>query len=159
MGSAADKGVIPTVEADAILKATVPQVQFPLREPGGAGVTAGVPTGWTANSSSQQTLSSGQQIVNLGYVTPDRQFLQLSQSDGPAADIVSSVFGSSVEQAGTVPVGDRTWQVYGPASDGRNAWLLPLDGVTLALYGSATVPSFQQLAAAVQDQHPMAKTG
>ncbi len=156
-GPKIDTAHVPTVDAKAILQVAADEVSFPVRQPAGPDVVNAVPSGWIANSTSQPNVAGGQAVINVGYVTSDRQYLQLSQSDGSASDIVESVFGARQTQSGTVPVGDRTWQVYGPASDGRNAWLLPLDGVTIALYGSATVPSFERLAAAAQDQPPLAR--
>ncbi|MDF0530141.1 DUF4245 domain-containing protein [Tsukamurella sp. 8F] len=148
---------LPAVDAQGTLTAVAHTTPFPVRAPAGPGVTKAVPDGWKANSTSQAQLGSGQNVVNVGYLPTDQTFLQLSQSDGPADSFVRYLLGATTKQAGTIPVGDRTWQVYGPGGDGRNAWLLPLDGVTLALSGSATVPSFEQLATAVQDQAPLAR--
>lgn len=130
---------------------------FAVRMPGGEGVVDGVPDGWKATASRDEQVRAGT-VFTVNYVTPEKNSLQLSQSGAAVDVVVESVYGARSKPSGSVPVGARTWQVYGPNDKGRSAWSLDIDGTVLVLYGGGTVPRFTELATAVQDQAPLPKT-
>ncbi|WP_158635119.1 DUF4245 domain-containing protein [Tsukamurella asaccharolytica] len=131
---------------------------FAVRMPGGAGVAAGVPEGWKATATRDDDVVGGK-VFSVNYVTPEKNSLQLSQSGAPVDQVVESVYGARATPSGTVPVEGRTWDVYGPNDRNRSAWVLQLDGVVLVVFGGGTVPRFTELAAAVQSQQPLPRSG
>lgn len=131
---------------------------FPVRMPAGTGVTDGVPEGWKATATRDDEVAGGT-VFSVNYVTPEKNSLQLSQSGSPVATVLESVYGAKAEPSGSVPVDGRTWQVYGPNEKNRSAWVLQVDGAVLVVVGSGTVPRFTELAAAVQSQEPLPRSG
>ncbi|MCA0155765.1 DUF4245 domain-containing protein [Tsukamurella sp. M9C] len=131
---------------------------FPVRMPGGAGVVDGVPEGWKATATRDDDVVGGK-VFSVNYVTPEKNSLQLSQSGSPADVVLESVYGAKAKPSGTVPVEGRTWDVYGPNDKNRSAWVLQVDGAVLVVFGGGTVPRFTELAAAVQSQQPLPRSG
>lgn len=147
---------VTAINPKAVYEVSAGDLGFPVRIPAGAGVTDGVPDGWKATATRDETIAGGT-VFSVNYVTPEKNSLQLSQSNAPIAGVVESVFGGRTKASGAIPVDGRTWQVYGPNEKNRSAWAIELDGVVIAVYGSGTVPRFTELAAAVQSQAPLPK--
>ncbi|ADG79705.1 hypothetical protein TPAU25S_00537 [Tsukamurella paurometabola] len=148
---------VAAIDPKPVYELSAGNLAFPVRMPAGEGITGGVPEGWKATATRDQKIAAGT-VFTVNYVTPEKNSLQLSQSDAPVDAVVESVYGGKTKPTGTMPIGGRTWQVYGPNDKGRNAWSLQLDGAVLVLYGGATVPRFTDLATAVQDQAPLPRT-
>lgn len=148
-----------TVEAinpQGVYEVSANNLSFPVRMPGGDGVKDGVPNGWKATATRDEAITGGT-VFSVNYVTPEKNSLQLSQSNAPVEGVVGSVFGARTKPSGTVPVEGRTWQVYGPNDKNRSAWALELDGAVIVVSGSGTVPRFTELATAIQSQTPLPK--
>ncbi|GIZ98361.1 hypothetical protein TTY48_29730 [Tsukamurella sp. TY48] len=148
---------VAAIDPKPVYELSAANLGFPVRMPAGEGVANGVPESWKATATRDQQIAGGT-VFTVNYVTPEKNSLQLSQSNAPADAVVESVYGSKTKPSGSMPVGGRTWQVYGPNDKGRNAWSLDLDGTVLVLYGGATVPRFTDLASLVQDQTPLPRT-
>ncbi|KXO89003.1 DUF4245 domain-containing protein [Tsukamurella pseudospumae] len=149
---------VPAINPQGVFEVSAQTLGFPVRMPGGAGVDRGVPDGWKATATRDDDVTGGK-VFSVNYVTPEKNSLQLSQSSAPVGKVVESVYGSSAKPSGTIPVGDRTWDVYGPNDKNRSAWVLQLDGAVIVVFGSGTVPRFTELASAVQSQAPLPRTG
>lgn len=146
------------INPKGVYQVSADTLDFPVRMPGGAGVVDGVPADWKATASRDDDVVGGK-VFSVNYVTPEKNSLQLSQSGSPVETVVESVYGTNARPSGTVPVENRTWQVYGPNDKNRSAWVLQLDGAVIVVYGGGTVPRFTELAAAVQSQQPLARSG
>jgi len=139
-GPTVDPNSAPTVDAAAELRAAARAVDFELREPA-------LPSGWRANSS-----GSGQAgapvTVRIGLLTPAGTFLQVSQSDAAADELVAAETGERAAATGTTDAGGATWTTY-PGRRGEAVWVAALGGTTTLLTGTAGEMEFAQLAAAV----------
>jgi hypothetical protein len=146
---------VPGVAPKPLAQVAAGTVGFPVRLPGGPDFVNDLPSGWKVSASRTESVESGKQIFSLSYVTDDKRLVQLAQSQAPADQVIAKLGGSQV-QTGTVPVGNTTWKVYGEDDKHRTAWSTTLaDSVTLVLYGNGTVPQFQTIAEATQDQQPL----
>ncbi|TWS23609.1 DUF4245 domain-containing protein [Tsukamurella sputi] len=149
---------VPPINPKGVFQVSADTLGFPVRIPAGAGVVDGVPEGWKATATRDDDVSGGK-VFSVNYVTPEKNSLQLSQSGAPLDVVVEAVYGARTKPSGEVPVEGRTWQVYGPNDKNRSAWVLQLDGAVLVVFGGGTVPRFTELAAAVQSQEPLPKSG
>ncbi|MET9329375.1 DUF4245 domain-containing protein [Tsukamurella sp. NPDC003166] len=148
---------VPAINPQGVYEVSAQTLGFPVRMPGGTGVACGVPDGWKATATRDDDVTGGT-VFSVNYLTPEKNSLQLSQSGSPVEAVVASVYGSKAKPSGTIPVGDRTWDVYGPNDKKRSAWVLQLDGAVIVVFGSGTVPRFTELASAVQSQAPLPRT-
>lgn len=146
------------INPKGVFQVSADTLGFPVRMPGGAGVVDGVPEGWKATATRDDEVVGGT-VFSVNYVTPEKNSLQLSQSGSPVETVVESVYGAKAKPSGSVPVEGRTWAVYGPNEKNRSAWVLQLDGAVIVVFGGGTVPRFTELAAAVQSQQPLARSG
>jgi hypothetical protein len=123
-------------------------VDFPIRRPG-------LPDGWRANSSSTSALGRGTSVVvRLGWLTPDR-YIQLSQSGGTVADVVTAETGQDqAVSTGQVDVAGTHWTTY-PGRRDEQAWVTRLDRTTVLITGSGSAEEFRTLAAAVGSANPV----
>jgi len=118
-----------------------------------AGVPAyapvGLPSGWYANGAS---LPHNRAMVHLhiGFVTPDKNYAGLEESDGPAAAFIASVLGTrGATVSGQVNEGGRAWAVRTSSAGERS--ITTTDGnVTIVITGSASAAQQQQLARALR---------
>lgn len=107
-GPSVDPAGLPTVDAPAELRLQAARVPFPLRVPA-------VPAGWRSNSVSQDRVESGQ-AVRVGYLTPERRYLRVVQSDATEEALLATEAATAVGR-GVVDVGGQTWVVYDDGTD------------------------------------------
>ncbi|WP_166664264.1 DUF4245 domain-containing protein [Actinophytocola oryzae] len=152
-GPSVDSASIPSADASGELSRTAGSVEFGVRSPS-------VPGKWRANSTSTGPVGSGASgnvVVRVGWVTPSGAFLQLSQSGGDPADVLTTETGQTEAPAanGSVDVGGVTWTSY-PGRRDEAAWVTELDGTVLLITGSADEAEFRQLATATVKATPLA---
>lgn len=145
---------VAAINPKSVYEISAGSLGFPVRMPGGDGVVDGVPTDWKATATRDTTFDGGT-VFSVNYVTPEKNSLQLSQSGGDFDKVVETVYGTKTKPSGSVPVNGRDWQVYGPNDRNRSAWAAELNGATVVIFGSGTVPRFTELADAVQSQSPL----
>lgn len=140
----------PTRNPGEVLNSAARQVDFPLRNPG-------VPGDWHCNSAGTERAGDGasaSEVVQLGWLTPDRGYLRLAQADTTAQALVKEETGAgsdaTVSKQGTVSVGGVTWTKY-PGRRDESAWVTSLSGVRVLITGSATPKQFHTMAAALPD--------
>ena len=143
--SGPEQGPIPDFDADASLRTDARSLEFPIRSPE-------VPEGWTSNSGRVQSFA-GTDSSHVGWVTGERSYVELVQSDAPE-DAFRSLDGGPRPAANMVPVSGREWTVY-TGDDVRPVWVLDLGEVRLAITGSAPSADFESLAAAAQSAEPL----
>lgn len=143
--SGPEQGQIPQFDADASLHQDARSLQYPIRSPE-------VPADWTANSGRVQGFA-GTTSSHVGWVTGERSYVELVQSDAPE-DAFRSLNGGPRPERTMVPIAGREWTVL-TGDDVRPVWVLDLDDVRVAVTGSAPTDQFETLAVAVQDAQPL----
>ena len=143
--SGPEQGQIPQFDADASLRQDARSLEYPIRSPE-------VPADWTANSGRVQGFA-GTTSSHVGWVTGERSYVELVQSDAPE-DAFRSLNGGPRPERTMVPIAGREWTVL-TGDDVRPVWVLDLDDVRVAVTGSAPTDQFETLAAAVQDAQPL----
>jgi hypothetical protein len=157
-GPSTDSGSVTPVDVKAELQAAAGQVRFPVREPT-------LPAGWRPNSDSVDHLGPGgaAQAVRIGVLTNNGHYLQVSQSDATAQDLVRTAAGldatASVPPTGTELVNGTKWTVY-PGVRSETSWVTDLGAERLFITGNGTTAEFTTLAtAAVTGQRVTAAGG
>ena len=143
--SGPQQGAIPEFDADASLRQDARSLDFPVRSPA-------VPEGWTSNSGRVESFA-GTSSSHVGWVTGQRSYVELVQSDAPEEEFRSLGGGPRPDRT-IVPVTGQEWTVF-TGDDVRPVWVLDLDDVRVAVTGSASSSDFEALAAAVQDEDPL----
>lgn len=96
-------------------------------------------------------------MVRVGWLTPAGAYAQLSQSDGPLAEVVALEVGrDKVAAEGTVDVDGVEWTRY-PGRRDEPAWAREGDGTVLVVTGNASEADLRVLAAAAQKADPLPK--
>jgi hypothetical protein len=147
-GPVVDPTSAPTVDMSKRLDDAAASVPFPVRRPE-------LPVEWRANSASTEAVSAVDVVFRIGWLTPDGNFVQLSQSGGEVADVLAAETGQEQPVArGEIDVAGVRWDSY-PARRDEPAWVTELDGTVLLITGSASEDDFRRLAAAVQEAEPL----
>lgn len=139
------QGAIPAFDADASLRQDARSLGYPVRSPE-------VPEGWVSNSGRVESFA-GTTSSHVGWVTGERSFVELAQSDAPE-DAFRSLGGGPRPGRTIIPVSGREWTVF-TGDDVRPVWVLDLGDVRVAVTGSAASSDFEALAAAVQSAEPL----
>lgn len=84
--------------------------------------------------------------MRVGYLTPENGFARLVQSSGDESAVVVSE-GGTPTATGAVGAGGRTWVTH-EGRRGEALWVTDVDGVRLAVTGSAPPARLTQLAEA-----------
>ncbi len=161
-----NKGVIPSYDAAAALRADAQTLGFPIRLPQ-------LPAGWQSNSGSRGGIENGRtdpstgQRVNaatsiVGYISPTGMYVSLTQSNADEDKLVGSIHPSAYP-TGTVDVAGTNWVVYqGAGQNGADAepvWTTRLAGpagaTQIAITGAGSTDQFRTLASATQSQPPL----
>lgn len=148
---------VPSVDVTAELQAAAAQVPFPLRQPQ-------LPDGWRPNSDSVDSLGPNgkDRAVRVGWIAPDNRYLQVSQSNASAVDLVRSAAALG-DNATVAPMGSETvdgtkWTVY-PGIRDEQSWVSDLGTERLFVTGNGTTADFRTLAAAVQAGRKVSPAG
>ena len=139
-----DRASVPRIDPAVELRTASLAVTFPVRIPA-------LPGDWIPQSSDVVVLGARgdtavPRAVRVGYVTPENDFARLVQSSGDEAAVVLSEDGT-VAATGAVTAGGRTWVTH-EGRRGEALWVTDVDGVRLAVTGSAPPPRLTQLAEA-----------
>lgn len=118
---------------------------YPVAGPEGLG------SGWRPTSVTYDASDRRRVTWHIGFVDPQRQYVAVEQSNGPAEAFVSEVTLKSHRDAGaTVTVGHRTWQRY---SGGRYAALVSKEPkVTTVVLGTGSDAQLKEMAAALVER-------
>ena len=144
-----NKGMIPSYDAAAALRADAQTLGFPIRLPR-------LPAGWQPNSGGRGGIengrtdpSTGQRLhaatSTVGYISPTGMYLSLTQSNADEDKLVGSIHPSAYP-TGTVDVDGTNWVVYhGAGQNGADAepvWTTRLTGpagaTQIAITGAGT---------------------
>lgn len=140
-GPTVDTSRLPTVDAQAELKALAPKVPFALRIPA-------VPAGWRCNSVSRDRVGdTGRESVNAGFVTPESRYVRLTQSDAAEEPLLgASAKGNALPAKGVEEAGGLRWVVYDNGRD-EPIWIADTGATRLLLTGSGTPADFRAITA------------
>jgi hypothetical protein len=145
-----DPATAPRVDVSAKLAQAASSVAFPVRQPK-------VPSSWHANSSSTAPVGAGSAanvVVRVGWITAEGRYVQLGQSGGSVADVLTAEAGEASAQSGAESVDGVSWGVY-PSRRDEVAWVGTLDGVVVVITGSGSDQEFRSLASAVAAASPL----
>ncbi|MGO9927855.1 MAG: DUF4245 domain-containing protein [Mycobacterium sp.] len=162
----ANRGVIPSYDATAALRADAQTLGFPIRQPR-------LPAGWQPNSGGRGGIengridpSTGQRMhaatSTVGYISPTGMYLSLTQSNADEDKLVGSIHPSAYP-TGTVDVDGTNWVVYRGAgqsgADSEPVWttrlVSPAGATQIAITGAGSTDQFRTLASATQSQPPL----
>lgn len=144
----AKKGAVPDFQVHQALTADARAMPFPIRDPL-------YPAGWKPNSGRTGNIGDDP-VSNVGYITGDGMYLQLSQTNAAEPALVDYLDTSRQEEAQPETAGGRQWVAYAYAN-GNKAWTTDLDGVRIGLYGKASDADFNRLATIVVQTQPISK--
>jgi hypothetical protein len=139
----------PPVDYQAIAAQAQPTVGATLASPT-------LPASWRANSARLDTGSDGVTSWYIGFVTPKEQFVALRQGiDANETWLASQL--PRMKSSGTVTIAGLDWLVYDnrDAADPGNlayAMTATADNSTFVLFGTASTPEFEALAASLAEQ-------
>ncbi|MBV9638351.1 MAG: DUF4245 domain-containing protein [Mycobacteriaceae bacterium] len=144
------RGVVPSYDAAAALRADAADIGFPLRLPK-------LPPGWAANSGSRGTIGPAR-TATVGYLAPSGRYVSLTQSNADEPQLVGTIH-NDMYPTGAQEVNGVHWVVYQGADKTEPVWTTRLDnaaGAThIAITGAGSVGEFRTLAAATQSQPPL----
>ncbi|MGO9385477.1 MAG: DUF4245 domain-containing protein [Mycobacterium sp.] len=162
----ANRGVIPSYDATAALRADAQTLGFPIRQPR-------LPAGWQPNSGGRGGIengrtdpSTGQRMhaatSTVGYISPTGMYLSLTQSNADEDKLVGSIHPTAYP-TGTVDVDGTNWVVYRGAgqsgADSEPVWTTrlasPAGATQIAITGAGSTDQFRTLASATQSQPPL----
>ena len=161
------RGVIPSYDAAAALRADAQTLGFPIRLPQ-------LPPGWQPNSGGRGSIENGRtdsstgQRLNaatstVGYISPTGMYVSLTQSNADEDKLVGSIHPSAYPTR-TADVDGTNWVVYRGAgqsgADAEPVWTTrlaaPAGATQIAITGAGSTDQFRTLASATQSQPPLA---
>ena len=156
------EGAVPAYNAPAALQADADALGFPVRLPK-------LPDGWQANSGRRGGIEAGRTdpgtgekaravTTTVGYISPARMYLSLTQSNADEDKLVASIH-TSMYPTGTQDVSGVKWIVYEGGDDAEPVWTARLDSpagpAQVAITGAGSADGFRALALATQSQPPL----
>ncbi len=107
-----------------------------------------LPEGWSSNYARWVTgRSDGVDFWEVGFLTPDTGFIQLTQTDDANPTWVAQRIGDA-QVSGTRTIGGLEWELL-DAPDGDTVLTADVDGATVILNGEATLSEFDTAGTAV----------
>ncbi len=147
---------IPNDESKDLVKAVDYRVELDTARraaPYGVAAPEGLGDDWQATSVSYR--AGGEEkgsVWHLGFRDPQRRYVAVEQSDGPARVFVDDVTQRAEKTAATEKVGDVVWQRWeGPK---YNALVREEQGVTTVITGTAPAERLKEMAAALRTGKP-----
>ncbi|MGB3603729.1 MAG: DUF4245 domain-containing protein [Gordonia sp. (in: high G+C Gram-positive bacteria)] len=146
-GSSATNQNIPDFNVSAGLRADADTMPFPIRNPA-------VPADWKPNSGSTQEVGASV-ASNVGWITPDGIYVQLTQSGATEEQLVRKTLGDTANGEGVRQIADHQWVMYA-GDEKRRTWIADMGDVRLAVVSRGNDADMETLAAAVTKAQPLA---
>jgi len=102
---------------------------------------------WHASSALWQRTSAGA-TLRIGYVDPDKDPIQLVESNIASAALIRSELTDTAAPGGTFQAGDRSWQRYN-GRPGEDALVLFEKGRTIIIVGKTDTKNLESLASSM----------
>jgi hypothetical protein len=137
---------VQTVDPSSTIQLAAARANYPVVAP------AGLPDDYLVTSArtdaGQAEDDNDTVTLELGYLTPSEEYAGFVVSDDPGAGPVVDVVADGEEQ-GEVEIGGQTWQQL-TTGRGETAFVREVDGVTVAVTGSASDDELRTVAEAVE---------
>ncbi|MFI9509118.1 DUF4245 domain-containing protein [Nocardia sp. NPDC052566] len=142
------QGQIPHFDVNAALKDDARTMPFPVRNPA-------VPADWTPNSGSRNTITGpgGGPISTVGFITPQSNYMQLTQTSATEEALARFLLGSRYG-SGTELIADQKWIVYAEQGE-ETAWIADFGQSRVLIKGAGNEAAFKTLAQAVTSVQPL----
>lgn len=148
---APEQGPVQEVDAKTFLDLEARAVDFPVRYPE-------MPEGWITNSA-RRTMLGGQPAPVVGWVTPDRGFIQLTQTGVDANAAAEQADGKPRTLNRTVDIDGRSAEVYtSEEEDVRDLWVVDAGDARFVLTGAGEDGEYEQLISTALATAPIAQT-
>lgn len=137
---APEQGPVQEVDAETFLDLESRAVDFPVRYPA-------MPEGWITNSA-RRSMLAGQPAPVVGWVTPDRGFIQLTQTGLDAEAAIESADSQPRTLDRTVDVDGHPVEVFtSEEQDVRDLWVVDAGDARFVLTGAGEDQEFEKLIA------------
>lgn len=136
------KDPIQTVNYDVELDGARRAAPYPVAAP------QGLPDGWRATSVRYNGASDEGATWHLGFLTPEREYVAVEQSDGRVAPFVSDVTQQATKTGRTERAGGESWDTYHGSK--YNALVHRDTGVTTVVTGTAPHEDLTRMAASLK---------
>ncbi|WP_342319440.1 DUF4245 domain-containing protein [Corynebacterium mayonis] len=147
---APEQGPVQKVDAESFLGLEARGVNYPVRYPE-------MPQGWTTNSARRSMIDNAPAPV-IGWVTPKKGYIQLTQTGAALADATASADHHPRELTRTVDVEGLSVQVYtSQDTDVRDMWAADLGDARILVTGAGTDEDFLEVVAATKDAKVLPK--
>ena len=137
---APEQGPVQEVDAETFLDLESRAVDFPVRYPE-------MPEGWITNSA-RRSMLAGQPAPVVGWVTPDRGFIQLTQTGLDAEAAIENADSKPRTLDRTVDVDGHPVEVFtSEEQDVRDLWVVDAGDARFVLTGAGEDREFEELIA------------
>lgn len=137
---APEQGPVQEVDAETFLDLESRAVDFPVRYPD-------MPEGWITNSA-RRAMLAGQPAPVVGWVTPDRGFIQLTQTGLDAEAAIENADSKPRTLDRTVEVDGHVVEVFASEEqDVRDLWVVDAGDARFVLTGAGEDREFEELIA------------
>ena len=137
---APEQGPVQEVDAETFLDLESRAVDFPVRYPD-------MPEGWITNSA-RRAMLAGQPAPVVGWVTPDRGFIQLTQTGLDAEAATENADSKPRTLDRTVEVDGHVVEVFASEEqDVRDLWVVDAGDARFVLTGAGEDREFEELIA------------
>lgn len=137
---APEQGPVQEVDAETFLDLESRAVDFPVRYPA-------MPEGWITNSA-RRSMLAGQPAPVVGWVTPDRGFIQLTQTGLDAEAAIENADSKPRTLDRTVDVDGHPVEVFTSGEqDVRDLWVVDAGDARFVLTGAGEDREFEELIA------------
>ena len=137
---APEQGPVQEVDAETFLDLESRAVDFPVRYPA-------MPEGWITNSA-RRSMLAGQPAPVVGWVTPDRGFIQLTQTGLDAEAAIENADSKPRTLDRTVDVDGHPVEVFtSEEQDVRDLWVVDAGDARFVLTGAGEDREFEELIA------------
>lgn len=145
---APEQGPVQEVDAESFVDLEARAVDFPVRYPQ-------MPEGWITNSARRTVIAGGPAPV-IGWVTPDRGYLQLTQTGADKDTALDSAGGDTRIHERTERIDDTDVDVYtSDDRDVRDLWVVDAGDARFLVTGAGSNDEFKELIAAALKATPV----
>ncbi len=115
-------------------------------------VPTGLPKTWRATSAAStqaEGQASGPVTLTVGFVTPDADYAQLTESNAAGLSAAADLLPAQARRTGVTTIDGERWQVWPSAKSAEQVLLRRSGGVLIAVTGNASRTEFSQLIASL----------
>ncbi|MGV0342930.1 DUF4245 domain-containing protein [Corynebacterium lehmanniae] len=135
---APEQGPVQEVDAETFLDLEARGVDFPVRYPE-------MPEGWVTNSA-RRSMLGGQPAPTVGWITPDRGFIQLTQTGVDAEEAAKGADEEPRTLDRSEEIDGRSVEIYtSEEKDVRDLWVVDAGDARLVLTGAGEASEFEEL--------------